>query len=916
MIHFDRPEALLLGLVALFILRRHLLGRPTVTALRVLLLLALLILLAGPRIEGRTSGRDLVLLVDRSRSMPASTLDTLRELAEAARTRSEPGDRIGLVAFGREAVVEQAPSEAFRYVAPTGELDADATDLAEAMETALALIPPERQGSLLILSDGEVTGRDPSSAARHALRRGLRVDVAVQRRPGVFDLAVEEVSVPGEVALGEPFQACVWVRADRALDAPIRVQRGGVLLASGMRSFRAGLNCIRFRDRALMTGIATYDVQIDAPEDRVPENDRARAAVRVTGPFRVLCVTPDGRQDRLTRSLAAAGVSVDVVAPHSAPLGPNRLDGYRAVVLEDVPLEDLPRGADDVLATYVRDLGGGLLMTGGRASFGPGGYHQSAIESVLPVSMEIRQEQRKFFLAMAIALDRSGSMSMPVASGESKMDLANRGACAAVELLGRGDAVSVIAVDSAPHIVVPLVSLTDKPQVLSEIRKIESMGGGIYTYTALVAAAQELAKATQGTRHIVLFADAQDAEEPGDYKTFVPGLRAAGVTVSVIGLGSDTDVDADFLRDVAHLGGGRCFFAADAADLPRVFAQETIQVARSSIVEEATAVAQQPALVSVGALQGQGFPRVGGYSIAYLKGAAQAGLVTRDDTAAPLLSFWQHGLGRSAAYLGIADGALSGEVGSWEGYADFFATVVRWTAGTEAAGELFADFERRGHEGILSVEVPEGRDDLLAGLSARILDPGGEAREVRLVRVDDTRMEARIALRGEGLYRPVLETSDGRFLRLPAATLPYSPEFEPRTDPQEGEKLLQRLARIAEGRVDPPMGALMAGSRESRGARSLAWLLAWLALALLLLEIAVRRLGLRVPTEQVQTAWAKRPRMARRPRVRTTKVAPTKPPAVETTPKAVVEEDASPPSEETDGIASVLDRARRKGRRR
>ncbi len=53
-------------------------------------------------------------------------------------------------------------------------------------------------------------------------------------------------------------------------------------------------------------------------------------------------------------------------------------------------------------------------------------------------------------------------------------------------------------------------------------------------------------------------------------------MRAEGATVSVIGLGTAGDSDARFLEDVAALGGGRMFFNADAAQLPAIFAQETV----------------------------------------------------------------------------------------------------------------------------------------------------------------------------------------------------------------------------------------------------------------------------------------------------------------------------------------------------
>ena len=41
----------------------------------------------------------------------------------------------------------------------------------------------------------------------------------------------------------------------------------------------------------------------------------------------------------------------------------------------------------------VKDLGLGFLMVGGRNSFGPGGYHKTPIEEVLPVSMDVTKKK-------------------------------------------------------------------------------------------------------------------------------------------------------------------------------------------------------------------------------------------------------------------------------------------------------------------------------------------------------------------------------------------------------------------------------------------------------------------------------------------------------------------------------------------
>src|SRR6202021_1168307 len=93
-----------------------------------------------------------------------------------------------------------------------------------------------------------------------------------------------------------------------------------------------------------------------------------------------------------------------------------------------------------------------------------------------------------------------------------------------------------------------------------KILAVESMGGGIYVYEALAAASQTLLKAKSGTKHIILFSDAADSEMPGNYKALLQQCEKAGITVSVIGLGTERDVDGELLKDIAKRGKGRIFF--------------------------------------------------------------------------------------------------------------------------------------------------------------------------------------------------------------------------------------------------------------------------------------------------------------------------------------------------------------------
>ena len=103
-----------------------------------------------------------------------------------------------------------------------------------------------------------------------------------------------------------------------------------------------------------------------------------------------------------------------------------------------MPAFEIPGDFLAALDFFVNEQGGGLLMAGGKQSFGSGGYFESSIDQLLPVSMELKNEHRKLAVAMAIVMDRSGSMGASVDQGGkqlTKMQLANTGAAKAIELL-------------------------------------------------------------------------------------------------------------------------------------------------------------------------------------------------------------------------------------------------------------------------------------------------------------------------------------------------------------------------------------------------------------------------------------------------------------------------------------------------
>ena len=72
------------------------------------------------------------------------------------------------------------------------------------------------------------------------------------------------------------------------------------------------------------------------------------------------------------------------------------LQNYDAVILANVPrgAGGLGEEQQKMLAAYVHDMGGGLVMIGGPDTFGAGGWQGSKLEEVLPVNMDIPAQRQ------------------------------------------------------------------------------------------------------------------------------------------------------------------------------------------------------------------------------------------------------------------------------------------------------------------------------------------------------------------------------------------------------------------------------------------------------------------------------------------------------------------------------------------
>jgi uncharacterized membrane protein len=798
-------------------------------ALRSLALAGIGLALAGPRAVSPSTRQCVLFAVDWSDSIPVRDREAALARVREVLARLPADDLAGLIVFGEQAHLEEAPSVEPRFDGVRSRVAGTGTDLAAALRLAQATFPPGVLKRLVLISDGnETAGRADDEIAALAAS-GVQVMSLPVGPEAIRDVLVDRVIVPERVQEGGRHEVKVLLASTYSGSGSLKLYRDQEYLGAAPVSFAPGARApYTFTDTAPGKGIHTYRAVVEPDgEDGPRANNAGEAFTRTEGPPRVLYVHgAPAPATAFLRELAATGFTVDSRAVAAVPGTLAQMASYQVVVLDNVNGPSLTREQHRILAAYVKDLGGGLAMLGGDHAFGAGGYYGSPVEEVLPVSMDLSRKKYRPRATMAVVIDKSGSMAAEEA-GVQKIQLAAEGAVNVARLLKPGDRFGVNATDTTVQWVVPLSEVPGEPggragasgageAFASAIRTLTAGGGGILVYTALRATYEALRDDTSQVRHILLFSDTSDSEQPvgeGGEHVFDLARRgaAARITLSVVGIGKHGDKDMELLEGLARSGSGRFYFTEDAGSVPQIFSQDALLASRSVIVEKRVSPRlHDRSELMRGLTDAAPPPPVDGYVATSARPLARVALMVGEDD--PLLAHWSCGLGRSLAFTSDVRGAWTRDWLGWSGYGKIFAQGVAWLAGAQGRSDLPVTVTVSGRRGTVTVEALDedgGFVNFLA-LRAHVAPPGlrgGVA--VDLAQTAPGRYEATFPAHEEGTYLVnVVRLANGVPVssQLAGCAMTFSLEL------RSSGPNLPVLARIAGGTG----GRLLAGTRAER----------------------------------------------------------------------------------------------------
>lgn len=806
---------------------------------RVLLIVVLVLALCGPRIVMPSGRKFVVFAVDRSESVSNESRrmadDFLNRVVQTAAT-----DEAAFLPFAGEpgAVTEALPDT-------TTGLNTRGTNLAAAIEAASAAIQPFYLPHIVLMTDGNQTDGDALAAARSADIPISTVPLESNSNPEVY---VSEVTTEGQTRREEPFHVEVVLHSSHDDEGKLRLfRRQGPssenrLADEQQVTVTAGWNRVRFIQSISGEQPAEFTARIEGFRDTLQENNTAACVVFATLRAGVLLVESESLLVRhLVAALKSERIDVETRRPDGIPASLAGLRQYGLLVLSNVPAASLSQAQMELMQTYVRDFGGGLIVIGGDQSFTPGGYRNTILEEMLPVWCEFDRQEESPSLAMALVIDRSGSMEEGGA-----IELAKEATRQAVNMLRDKDQVGVIAFQDTCRWVSPLGPCDDKQRVLEEIDTIRA-GGGTNMYPAMERAYLALNEAFADLKHMIVLTDG--VSHPGDFDALVERITASGITVSTVAVGRETV--RPLLEDIARIGKGHSYFCDDAAAIPQIFTLETASAGKLGIIERPFHLRAKSTLPALAEIDFAAAPSLLGYVQTRAKPAGQ--LIMASESGDPVLIWWRYGLGMTVAFTSDVQSRWAAAWLGWPGFAPFWAQLARHAIRKDDESFLL-EVDHQHATGMLSLEAVDSQGRFLNGGEARLeinrpsgSDTGWESRQLDLRQVAPGRYATSFSAptpvppRTGTYYLELSFKHDGQpaYVGRRGLVVGYADEF--RTRPTDHD-LLRSMAETTGGTYNPDPATVFASLGQTVNRTVFLWpYLLMTAMVIFLIDVTVRR---------------------------------------------------------------------------
>ncbi len=841
----------IIGLLGYQLGKRRGVRRPVVW-LRIAAVFLLIVTLSEPLISTAEFAHSTVFVIDRSSSIEESTGSTITSWVNDALQASGSSDRAALIAFGSSAHLTRpvVDGQALRLENDLSEsILGDSTNIELALAMAGAL-PVTGERRIVLISDGAENDGTAMSQASQLAADGVSVDVLPVEGVGIDDFRIEGLIAPSSIWMGEPVSLVMSVISEVETPGAIEILVNGEPMEPQEATFAQGMSSHAFKVDDLEPGFHSLTVRA-VPElgnDRFTSNNEQGLAIVVRDAPHLLLVSAERADSTFLRNaLERGGALVTPTSPSGIPERLSDLSAFDVVLLNNVPASELTVGQAAALDTMTREFGRGLIVIGGSTSYGPGGYANTDLEEMLPVTVKVTEGKERQRVALMLIVDKSGSMAYDPLQSSSKIDMAKEAVRLASAALSDGDEVGILVFNDKQQWIVRLTVIggpEDRERINVAIDSITA-DGGTEIYPALAVGFDEISKSNADVRHVVLLSDGKSSTGTREsYDKLIEEIRNSNTTLSTIAIGSDADTD--LLQFLAERGNGNYHPTERAEDIPILTLAEAEGAGSQSVIRSTFTPLQVLASPIMASFPPESLPELSGYNFAEEKGNAQVVLTSsRGD---PILAKWQLGLGRVVAWAADDGIDFAADWRNWNRYDEFWGSVVQWALPDPENGQITVSTQRDGSDTLVTISTKQVLGDYvdLSGATVAIWSPmGGVADEIEPYQSAPGEYQVRVTNGEPGGYQ--IDLSYGNENSPQSVTTGFSVPASPELKPSAGaNELLMSIAERTGGRVltlENPGAVFDAPSTSTSSVRQFTpiwWIPLLAALGLFLTEIAIR----------------------------------------------------------------------------
>jgi uncharacterized membrane protein len=836
-------------------------------------------------------------MVDVSNSVPREQQQAALDYVSAASRKRRKDDLTGVIVFGKGPRVEvpPAPSE-LTLLGIESTIDPENTDLGAALKLNLATFPEDTARRIVVLSDGNENRGNLLEQALAAKSLGVQVDVVPLEYHYDREVLVEKVSIPPDVKKGERVNINVVIRASEPTRGTLQIfQKADNYRAPAAGNeqpqtveLQRGINVFTLKQLITEPNFYTFTAEFIPDKDsgdRRSINNVAEGFTHARGKAQVLLIEGTrGEHAELVKALREKEIEVKLLlAPRidgSGGIGGDplptdlaQLQPYDSVILANVPKESFTEAQHQLLASNCHDMGSGLVMLGGRDSFGAGGWMNTPVEKALPVDMQIKALKVQGLGAMVLIMHAS-----EIAEGNYWQKVVAK---AAINALSSYDYTGMLHWEGQEAWLFTLRPIGAGRSTM--LRAIDRMTPGDMPDfdPSLIMAMKGLNGVRDAmTKHIVVISDGDPTPPTASVINQLVQSRITVTTVLTAAHGNDSNATS-VMRNLALRTKGRFYNVTNPRALPRIYQKEARTISRPLIFEQQTPWAPKmnsPITEPVMGLNEDPPPITGLVLTAPKENElVEMPILSPLPTGQvnPVLAHWTYGLGRSVAFTSDAGRRWAKSWPDWKSYAGFWSQVIRWSMRPAERGNLTLSVRRE--EGRIKVVVDALDKDSqflnFLQIQGNVVDPDLKSSPIQLVQTAPGRYEATVEnAEASGNYFVNLgyrgpENTQG--VISTGVSVPYSDEYrELRSNPTT----LDTLASLTDGQVVPfkttpdgriDMARTQAGVDHFRrdpgliNPRAFAPLwptLLWLAACLFLCDVAVRRIA--PDTDRIKLALA------------------------------------------------------------